>query len=47
MVSSCNAEGKRFVGGIMNHHGIKTGKLDSVSNSFLAGTRSDVSDRIP
>ena len=32
--------------GIMNHHGIKKGKLDSVGNSFLAGTRSDVSDRI-
>ena len=30
----------------MNHHGIQKGKLDSVGNSFLAGTRSDVSDRI-
>ena len=36
-----------FVGSIVNHHGIKKGKMDSVSNSFLAGTRSDVSDRIP
>ena len=30
----------------MNHHGNKKGRLDSVINSFFAGTRSDVSDRI-
>ena len=30
----------------MKHHGSKQIKLDSVVNSFLAGTRSDVSDRI-
>ena len=41
------AEERRFRGGIVKHHGIKKGRLDSVSNSFFAGTRSDVSDRIP